>query len=474
MAEESAFSQSVRNHGPMSGSGKSIKTPFQKSLGNEVNMKSRGTKLWEKAKKIIPGGGQLLSKRAEMFLPSYWPAYYSKARGSFVWDLDDKKYLDMSISGVGTCPLGFADPTVNAAVIQAVRKGNMATFNVPEEVELAELLCHIHPWAEMVRFGRTGGEAMAIAVRIVRAATGKEKILFCGYHGWHDWYLSANLAESSALDGQLLPGLDPAGVPRGLRKTSIPFFYNDIESFLRLIDRYDGEIAGVVMEPVRNFWPEDTFIKKIRTVTQAKRIPLVFDEVTSGLRMTSGGFHLKIGISPDIAVFAKALGNGYPIAAIIGKRAIMDAAQKTFISSTYWTDKIGPVAALATLKKHRQLNVGAHLTAIGEMMQKGFKELAIDFGLNIQITGIPPLTHWHIEGPQSALIHTLLAKRMLERGYLISKSFAATYTHRPKHVQSYFAALHEILGKLQSHIQAGTLEDFREGPDIHSGFRRLN
>jgi glutamate-1-semialdehyde 2,1-aminomutase len=437
-------------------------------------MKNKGAKLWEKAKKIIPGGNQLLSKRSEMFLPNEWPAYYSKAKGCMVWDLDGNKYIDMSISGVATCTLGFADSSVDAAVIKAINSGNMATFNVPEEVKLAELLCEIHPWSQMVRFARTGGEAMAIAVRIVRAATGKEKILFCGYHGWHDWYLSANLAKSSALDGQLLPGLDPAGVPRGLRDTSIPFNYNDFDSFQSFVDKYDGQIAAVVMEPVRNYWPEKNFIGKIRQITRSKKIPLVFDEVTSGFRMITGGFHLKIGIEPDVAVFAKALGNGYPIAAIIGRREIMDAAQKTFISSTYWTDKIGPVAALATIKKHKKYNVSSHLVEIGNLMQKGFRELGKRFQIEIEVTGIPPLTHWQIKSEYSPLIHTILAKKMLEKKFLISKSFASTYAHSKEHVQKYFEALQDILKDIHPYIQEGTIETLREGPDIHSGFRRLN
>jgi len=432
-----------------------------------------GAKLWNNAKKLIPGGNQLLSKRAEMFLPEKWPAYYSKAKGSEVWDLDGKKYLDMSISGVGCCTLGIGDPDVDEAVINAIKAGNMSTLNVPEEVELAELLCTLHPWAEMVRYARTGGEAMAIAVRIVRAATKKEKILFCGYHGWHDWYLAANLAESTALDGQLLPGLDPAGVPRGLKGTAIPFYYNDLDTFKKLADQYRGEIAGVVMEPVRAHWPHEGFLETIRKTTRERGIPLVFDEVTSGLRMTTGGIHLKLGIEPDVAVLAKSLGNGYPIAAIIGKKGIMEAAQTTFISSTYWTDKIGPVAALATLKKHQVLDVSAHLTHIGDLVQSGWRELGRRHGLKIDVSGIPPLGHWEIKTENSALLHTIIVERMLERGFLTSKAFYATYTHTPEHVDSYLKALDEVLGALDPYIQANTIPNLPHGPVAHSGFSRL-
>jgi len=432
-----------------------------------------GTELWNKAKKLIPGGNQLLSKRAEMFLPDGWPSYYSKVKGSEVWDLDGKKYIDMSISGVGCCTLGHTDPDVDRAVIDAIKQGNMSTLNVPEEVELAELLCEIHSWADMVRYARTGGEAMAVAVRIVRAATGKDKILFCGYHGWHDWYLSANLAESAALDGQLLTGLAPAGVPRGLRDTAIPFLYNDSGAFKSLFEKYLGHIAAIVMEPVRNYWPQEGFLETIRQMTMDNDIPLVFDEVTSCLRMTTGGIHLKLDVEPDMAVFAKAMGNGYPIAAIIGKAEIMQAAQSSFISSTFWTDKIGPVAALATLKKHKKFNVSSHLIDIGGSVQSGWRELARKHNLKIDVSGIPPLGHWEIETSDSQLLHTIIVERMLKRGFLTSKAFYATYTHTKGHVEMYLEALDEILTELGSYIKENRLEELPHGPVAHTGFKRL-
>ena len=434
---------------------------------------NKGVLLYRKAKKVIPGGTQLLSKRPEMFLPDGWPAYYKKCKGINVWDLDNTKYLDFSISGVGACALGYADIDVDAAVKKAIKCGNMCTLNVPEEIELAELLCDIHPWADMVRYARTGGEATAIAVRIARAYSGKEKILFCGYHGWNDWYISANLAQSSALDGQLLPGLEPAGVPRGLIGTAIPFKYNNLENFKSLINKFDGEIAGVVMEPVRSFWPDHDFLYGIRSITKKKNIPLVFDEVTSGLRMTSGGIHLKLGINPDIAVFAKALGNGYPMAAIIGKAKIMSSAQSTFISSTYWTDRIGPSAALATLKKHKKFRVSEHLVKIGTLVQKGWKELGKKYDLNINITGIPPLSHWDIAGCDSQLIHTVIVKEMLKKGFLTSKNFYSTYAHKISDVHRYLNALDDVLRKLNPYIKNSDMKKIYAGPVAHSGFKRL-
>ena len=172
-------------------------------------MSESGQDLYRKARKLIPGGTQLLSKRPEMLLPEQWPSYFAKAQGVQVWDLDGRKYIDMSYMGIGSCILGYADPDVDKAVHAAVDAGSMTTLNCPEEVELAELLCELHPWASMVRYARCGGEAMAVAVRVARAATGREKVAFCGYHGWHDWYLAANLGDSAALDGIFCLALIP-------------------------------------------------------------------------------------------------------------------------------------------------------------------------------------------------------------------------------------------------------------------------
>lgn len=434
---------------------------------------NKGITHYRRAKRLIPGGTQLLSKRPEMFLPDRWPAYYSRCKGINVWDLDNRKYLDFTIAGVGACTLGYADADVDNAVKGAIKRGNMCTLNAPEEVELAELLCDIHPWADMARYARTGGEAMAVAVRIIRAYSGKEKILFCGYHGWNDWYISANLAASSALDGQLLPGLEPAGIPRGLAGTAVPFKYNDLGYFKSLVNKYGNKIAGVVMEPVRSTWPDKGFLEGIRKITQEKGIPLVFDEVTSGLRVNSGGIHLKLGVNPDIAVLAKALGNGYPMSAVIGKAKIMSSAQKTFISSTYWTDRIGPSAALATLKKHKKLDVGARLVKTGTLIQRGWADLGKKYGIKIHISGIPPLSHWEIDAADNQLVHTAIADQMLKKGFLTSKSFYATYAHSANDVDRYLGALDDTFKKLSPYIRSSNINKIYPYPAAHSGFKRL-
>jgi len=238
-------------------------------------MSSKGQSLYRKAKLMIPGGTQLLSKRPEMFLPEQWPSYYLRAKGVDVWDLDDKKYIDMSYMGLGACVLGYADDDVDDAVRAAIDAGSMCTLNCPEEVELAELLCQLHPWAEMVRNARSGGEAMAVAVRIARASTKRDKVVFCGYHGWHDWYLAANLAEEDTLDGHLLPGLEPAGVPRCLRNTAFAFTYNKISELKSVVAQYGDEIAAIVMEPIRNNEPQQGFLEGVREIANDIKAVLI-------------------------------------------------------------------------------------------------------------------------------------------------------------------------------------------------------
>jgi len=434
----------------------------------------KGIMLYKKAKNIIPGGTQLLSKKPERYLPNLWPSYFSKAKGCKVWDLDGNEYIDMSNMSVGACILGYADEDVNNAVKKAIDEGNMTTLNVPEEVELAELLCDIHPWADMVRYARTGGEAMAIAIRIARAYTGKDLILFCGYHGWHDWYLAANLADDKALDGHLLSGLKPKGVPRALKGTAIPFNYNDKNTFIKLIDKHRRNIAAVVMEPIRNYYPEERFLETIREVTRKEGIVLIFDEITSGWRLTVGGAHLIFKIEPDICVFAKAISNGYPMAAIIGKKKIMEAIQGTFVSSTYWTERIGPMAALATIKKLEKGNVPAYLESIGKKVQEGWKELAKKYNLNIIVSGIYPLGHFYFNyGDNSLILKTLFTQLMLEKGFLATTAFYASYAHKEEYVENYLKAVDEVFAFISKTIQKGNPEKYLKGPVCHAGFRRL-
>jgi glutamate-1-semialdehyde aminotransferase len=408
-----------------------------------------------------------------MHLPDQWPSYYSRAKGVDIWDLDGNHLVDMSYNGIGSCILGVGDPDVDAAVLAAIDSGSMSTLNCPEEVELAELLCELHPWAEMVRYARGGGEALSVAVRIARAYKGKDKIAFSGYHGWHDWYLAANLAEESALDGHLLPGLDSAGVPRGLQGTALPFRYNHLEELENIVKKYGQDLAAIVVEPVRRNDPAPGYLEGVRRLSDQTGAILVVDEVSAGFRLNTGGAHLLYGLEPDMAVFAKAMSNGYPMAAIIGKSLVMQAAQSTFISSTYWTERIGPAAALATIRKHLRERVHQHLIATGNSVQEGWKKAADRTGLLVDIGGIPPVSHLSFKYEQSQALHTLFTQLMLERGFLATKAFYATFAHEEKHIESYLLAVQDVFSSLAEALNRGKVMDLLKGPVAHTGFHRL-
>lgn len=431
-----------------------------------------GQKLWTRAKRVIPGGNMLLSKRAEMFLPEQWPAYFSKAKGCTVWDLDGRAYTDMSIMGVGTNILGYGHEAVDAAARATIDAGNMSTLNCPEEVLLAERLVAMHPWADMVRFARSGGEANAIAIRIARAASGRDKVAVCGYHGWHDWYLSANLGNDEQLAGHLLPGLDPRGVPQNLRGTVFPFNYNCFDELEQLVQSQD--IGVIKMEVVRNKGPEDHFLHKVRDLATRHNIVLVFDECTSGFRQSFGGLHKLYDVEPDMAIFGKTLGNGYAITATIGRREIMEAAQSTFISSTFWTERLGPSAALATLDVMEETRAWETIAAIGLDIRQRWQDLADRHGLGIDHWGLPALTGYTFRSDNALAYKTLVTQEMLARGYLAGNSVYTCLSHTPDVVDGYFAALDPVFALIRECEDGRDVASLLNGPVCHAGFKRLN
>lgn len=434
---------------------------------------------YRRATEIIPGGTQLLSKRPEMFAPEKWPAYYREARGCEVIDIEGRRFIDMSLGGILACILGYSDPDVNAAVMRRVSLGSMSTLQTYDEVELAELLLQIHPWADNARFTRAGGESMAVAVRIARACTGRDKIALCGYHGWHDWYLAANLTPAAdeknadALAGHLLPGLDPRGVPSRLAGDTLTFHYNNLDELDALIRQYGSELAAIVMEPTRHTEPQPGFLEGVRQRCDQLGAPLIFDEISIGWRLGLGGAHLQYGVNPDIAVFAKALGNGFPIGAIIGNRKTMQAAQSSFISSTFWTEGVGPAAAVACLRKLMKHDVPAHLKNIGSLVIDGWQQLGKKHNLPITTPGRPELALLVFDHPQAAALTTLVTVRMLDRGFLTAAAFNATFAHEPRHVTAYLLALDEVFQELHEAIATGDIAGRIGSPVKHIGFRRL-
>jgi len=434
-------------------------------------MSNTGQKLWKRAKCIIPGGNQLLSKRAELFLPELWPAYYKKAKGCEVWDLDGNKYYDFAGMGVTACILGYSDNDVNTAVINAITNGSMNTLNSYEEVELAEKLLELHPWSDMVRFARTGGEACTIAVRIARASTGKSHIAFCGYHGWHDWYLSSNLSDASNLNAQLLPGLDTKGVPQELSGTTHPFYYNDYESFDKVMADFGDKIGTIIMEPQRGEPPTDNFLQKVHNVASKKNIVLIFDEVTSGFHNNLGGIHMTLGVKPDIAIFAKAIGNGHPISAILGKREIMESAQDTFISSTMWTERLGFAASLASIKKMEQYFVQETLIEYGVKIKNGWLKAAKDEQLKVSVSGLDSIPYFSFNYDNRTEMLTFFNQEMLKRGFLTNGGTATTFAYSDKIISEYLDNVTQVFKKI--YAVDCKVEQYLLGPVKHTTFARL-
>jgi glutamate-1-semialdehyde aminotransferase/spore coat polysaccharide biosynthesis protein SpsF (cytidylyltransferase family) len=442
-------------------------------IRNEGSSMNTGQKLWKRAKRVIPGGNMLLSKRSEMFLPEQWPSYFEKAKGCKVWDMDGREYTDMSIMGIGTNILGYGNDEVDSAVMGVVKKGNMSTFNCPEEVYLSEKLIELHPWADMVRLARTGGEANAMAIRIARAASGKDKVAICGYHGWHDWYLSANLGDDNNLEGHLLPGLNPKGVPKDLKGSVIPFSYNCVEELEEIIKSHD--VGVIKMEVSRNSEPKDNFLIKVRKIANENNIILIFDECTSGFRQTDGGLHKLYEVEPDMAVFGKALGNGYAITAVIGRRDVMDVAQSTFISSTFWTERIGPTAALKTLEIMDKTKSWEVITNVGRDVGKRWKALGEKYQLPIKINGLPSMIGFTIQSEDWLKYKTYITQEMLREGILASNVIYICTEHSQYDIDNYFQILYPIMKTISACENDDVLIDsLLNSPVCHGGFKRLN
>ena len=440
---------------------------------NEGVSMGTGQKLYKRAKAVIPGGTMLFSKRPENFLPEHWPTYFLKAKGCEVWDLDGNKFVDVSMMGIGTNTLGYGNEEVDEAVIAAVISGNMSTLNGPEEVYLAERLIEIHPWAGKVRFARTGGEATAIAIRIARAHTSKDKVAFCGYHGWTDWYLSANIENPSNLSSHLMSGLESKGVPKVLAGTSIPFIFNDFDSFDKAVS--DDQIGTVIMEVMRNSEPAPGFLEHVREVTLKKGIVLIFDECTTGFRETFGGIHKKYNVIPDLATFGKALGNGYAITAVIGKNEVMKSANDSFISSTFWTERIGSVAALKTLEVMEKTKSWEILPIHGQSVSEGWLRIGLKHGIDFSIFGINSMIKFKLNSSSNQIFKTFLTQEMLKEGYLAGTQFNASIAHNPLVIGAYLEVLESVVGKYCKAINNGKdLPSLLNGSIATIEFKRLN
>jgi glutamate-1-semialdehyde 2,1-aminomutase len=327
----------------------------------------------------------------------------------------------------------------------------------------------MHPWADMAKFARSGGEANAIAIRIARSAAKNDKVAICGYHGWHDWYLSANLKKNN-LNQLLLPGLSPTGVPKALRNTVYTFNYNDFDALDKIVRK--NEIGVIKMEVGRSL-PNIDFLKEVRKLANKKKIILIFDECSSGFRRNFGGLHLTTGVEPDLAMFGKALGNGFAITSVIGKKKIMNAAEESFISSTFWTERIGYVAANITLDIMEREKTWKKLIESGKLINKEWRKLSEKYNLNLKISGIESITSFEFRQDLNLYFKTFITQEMLKMNYLASNLVFVTTKHTKKIILQYIHSLDKIFNILSKINSVTEIKSLLKGPVCHSTFKRL-
>ncbi|MBI04291.1 MAG: aminotransferase class III [Pelagibacteraceae bacterium] len=436
-----------------------------------MSSKNKGPKLWSKAKKIIPGGSMLFSKKAELWLPDRWPTYFKKSKDINIWDLNDNRYKDF-LFAVGTNILGYSNEEIDDEVKKTISLGNISTLNSYEEVDLANELIEINNWSHMVRFARTGGEANSIAVRIARAATNKTNIAVCGYHGWHDWYIAANISSSNNLDGHLMSGLKSNGVPKNLSETIFTFKYGFIDELENLI--INKSIGIIKMEVARTKKIDITFLKNIRKICNKHNIILIFDECTSGFRQTLGGLYKVCDVEPDMVMFGKALGNGYPITAVVGKKDIMSCAEQTFISSTFWTERLGSVAALKSLEVMKRIKSWEIISSTGRYIKDQWKNIADKNELEVVIEGIDAIPSINFISKKNLEYKTLIAQEMLKEGYLASNMIFVSIGHTKKLVDEYIENLNLIFKKIKECEEGRDVNKILEVPVCQAGFKRFN
>ena len=430
--------------------------------------------LYDRAEELLPGRVQLISRRASRFASGVSPVYAKSAKGSRFIDVDGNEYIDW-VNAVGAVILGHADDVVDGAVKGQIDQGSIYTLNSPLEIELAEELVDTIPSAEMVRYTKGGGEACAVAARIARGATGRDKILFCGYHGWHDWYQSANFGVDPESGEDPMAGIEPIGVPRVLAGTAIPFTDGDLGMVERLLEEHKGEIAAIMMEPLRSELPAEGYLERIKELAHAHDAFLIFDEVTCGFRISIGGVQEYLGITPDMTVLAKCISNGYPMGAVVGSREVMEPASRMFVSSSYWSDNIGLVASLTTIRELKRRDSNAGFKQIGEDLKAALSEAIDSTGVPARCVGLHTHPHLEFDVPEESMqpkVKTLFIQEMARRGVHCDGSFKASLANDDEDIRLTAEAAAESFGVIMSALE-GRLDELLVADLTQEPLRRL-
>jgi glutamate-1-semialdehyde 2,1-aminomutase len=436
---------------------------------------ARSLETYKRAGELIPGWTQLISRRASQYAYGVSPIYARSAKGSRFIDLDGTEYIDW-VNAVGAIILGHADDVVDSAVKSQIDRGSIYTVSNPLEITLAEELIDTIPSAEMVRYTKGGGEACAVAVRIARGTTGRDKILFCGYHGWHDWYQAANYLVDPESGEYPFAGIEPIGVPKVLANTVAPFTYGDLEGLEKLLRESQGEVAAIMMEPLRSELPPPGYLNSVQTLARKHDVILIFDEVSCGWRLSIGGVQKHLGVTPDMTVVAKAMSNGYPMGAVVGSREVMEPASRMFVSSSYWSDNIGLVAALTTIQELKRRDSEARFQKIGEKLRAGLTGAIAASGLTGACTGLHTHPAIAIELSDEALrrkVNTLFVQEMAKRRIHCSTSFNLTLAHTDADIQQTVEAATEALRVIKRGLDAGNVDSLLECEIKKDPFRRL-
>lgn len=442
---------------------------------SENHSVARSLEIYERAEKLIPGRTQLISRRSSQFAHGTSPIYAQRAKGARFVDVDENEYIDW-VSAVGAIILGHADDVVDTAVKEQIDRGSLYTVNNALEIELAELLNEVIPSSEMVRYTKSGGEANAVAARIARGVTGRDVILFSGYHGWHDWYQSANYLVDPESGEFPFAGIEPIGVPKALAGTAIPFVWGDLEALEALLQDHAGTVAAIMLEPLRSVMPPVGYLEGVKALAKAHDVILIFDEVSCGWRLRIGGAQEFTGVIPDMTVLAKAMSNGYPMGAVVGSREVMEPASRMFISSSYWSDNIGLVATLTTIRELQRRDSARRFEDIGETLRTALNRAIADAGLSGACTGLfwnPAIT---LDLPDESLrgkVNTLFIQEMARRGIHCNMSFKATLAHTEADIQATARIATEALAVVKSGLDTGDLDNLLQSDLKKEPFRRL-